>query len=340
MKFDIFNEKKLARLYNLQKEREIDFDQRIPWHLGVDLERPGLPLGNTLDFLNYSCSEEKRALSQLMGLIVAATISELELVATTLKKPCFLEIYNKYPVNPEMLGLGEQFFKEEQKHATAFQKYIDLFATALAVEPKVLKSFLPSAQNSFFIRSLYKLNAKAGGMALWWLVAAVEEESILIYRHINANTGTGDPLYEKLHRCHFEEEVRHKSFACMMIEMVNQISKTPNTLVFKKVDFLMAKTLNIGWTFNQLLKTRKLKSLKNHHPFFFHITNILNKLDHYRPLDLVNILFKDSPYISSALHMSENTHIKYMLDKHKSFNISLPSTNLKVKTTKEATCSV
>lgn len=325
MKFDIFNEKKIERLYRLQIEKEVDFEERIPWNLGVDISKPGLPLSQTLDFLNFSCPEEKLALSQLMGLIVASTISELETVANALKKPCFIDIFNKYPVNPEMMALGEQFFKEEQKHAAAFQRYIDIFAATVDIEPKMMKSFLPSAQNSHFIRGLYHLNAKAGGMALWWLVAAVEEESILIFRHLNAHKGICDPLYEEIHRCHFEEEVRHKSYACMMIELVNQISKKPNTLLLKRIDFLMAETLNISWTFKELLKTRKLKSLKTHHPFFFHISNVLEKMDAYRPLDLVNILFNESPYISSALHMSENSHIQALLTKHKSIRMPLPS---------------
>lgn len=324
VKFDIFNEKKLERLYRLQIDKEIDFDKRIPWDLGVDLSKPGLPLSDSFDFLGFSCPEEKLALSQLMGLIVASTISELEMVANTLKKPCFIDILNKYPVNPEMFALGEQFFKEERKHAEAFQKYVDCFACEVDIEPNILKSFLPSAQNSYFVRGLYGLNAKAGGMALWWLVAAVEEESILIYRHIQENKGECDPLYENIHQCHFEEEIRHKSYACMMIELVNQISKKPNTLLLKKIDFLMAETLNLSWTFKELLKTRKLKTLKDHHPFFYHISNVLEKLENYKPLDLVNILFTESPYISSALHMAENHHVNEMLKKYKSVKMPLP----------------
>lgn len=325
MKFDIFNEKKLERLLNLQLEKEIDFEKRINWNLGIDITKPFLPLFDALDFLNFKCIEEKLALSQLMGLIVAATISELEIVANTLKIPCFDNIFNKYPVNPEMHALGEQFFKEEKKHAKAFQKYIDTFANTVNIEPKTLKEFLPSTQNSKIIRGLYKLNANAGGMALWWLVAAVEEESILIYKHLNSAKGTCDPLYEEIHRCHFEEEVRHKSYACMMIELVNQISKKPNTLLLKRIDFLMAETLNISWTFKELLKARKLKNLKNHHPFFFHISNVLERMDSYRPLDLIEIIFNQSPYISSALHMSENSHIKDLLNRHHSIKIPLPT---------------
>jgi ferritin-like protein len=327
MKYDIFDEQKLARQLHIQKKKSWDFDKDINWSLGVDLSKSLLPLDNKKSIFPNATKEETRVISQLMGLVVASTISQLEEVACKLKGPVWESFLNKHPVNPELYDLGEQFFEEEKKHARTFTRYIDMFATQVNVEPSDLKEFLPSSNNSL-IEKIYKLNSNLGGMAMWWLISAVEEEAIMFYHLLHEVKDGVDPLYYQIHRCHFEEEVRHKSYAQMMLEVHKEFANGPSSKVFKKVDFIIAEVLNMSWTFKQLLKIKKLKKFKNHHEFFNILSRCVEHISEMSYHQLVYTLFTSTPYVSHTLHLSEHSHVKEMLKRYKSFNLPLPAAKL------------
>jgi predicted metal-dependent hydrolase len=300
---DIYDEEKIARMLHVQRAHVIDFSAQIEWSRGVDLNCPLLPLDSNAIAFPEASDEQRLVISQLMGLIVASTIAELEEVACKLKGPCWEKLLRKFPVNPELFELGELFFDDEKKHSMAFNRYIELFANKVNVAPEELKALLPSSQNSFS-QKIYHLNSLAGGMAMWWLIAAVEEESLLIHDLMRPHRSQIDPLYYNIHRCHFEEEIRHKSYAQMMLQVNNEMNCAPQALLFKKLDFMIAEMLNLHWTFNQLFKVRNLKALKGRHEFFEILAGIPKRS-----------LFSTSSYVKSMLQLSEHQQIKLMLER-------------------------
>jgi hypothetical protein len=322
---DIYDEEKIARLLYVQKARGIDFDRDINWSQSIDLSKSLLPLDTNAILFPNANPQQRLVISQLMGLIVAATISELEDVAIQLKIPTWENVLRKYPVNPEIYELGKHFYEDEKKHSLAFKRYIDLFAESVNIDPADLKKFLPKGSKSLTSK-MYKLNSLAGGMAVWWLIAAVEEESILIFDYMKNMKEDVDPLYYQLHKCHHEEEVRHKSYASIMLQINQDFARSPQALLFKKLDFIVAEVLNITWTFNQLLKIKQLKKLSNHHPFFKTLAGLSDILGNKNSLEVINTLFTTAPYISQTMHLSEHKHIKSMLDRFGAIN--LPTSNI------------
>ena len=327
MNFDIYDEQKLARQLEIQKKKSWDIETDINWAQGIDLSKSFLPLNNVNSLFNNASPAQLRVISQMMGLIVASTISQLENVAYRLKVPVWENFLRKHPVNPELLELGEQFFEEEKKHSRAFNQYIDLFANEVNIDPVDLKRFLPKTHNTA-IEKIYTLNSKVGGMAMWWLISAVEEESILFYHLLNEVKGSVDPLYYNLHRCHFEEEVRHRSYAHMMLEVYNEFVNTPSSYVFKKVDFILAEVLNMTWTFSQLLKVKELKKYKNHHEFFNTLSSCMELLEGKSQIDILSALFHSTPYISHTIHLSEHGHIRELLKRYKTSKLPLPGSKI------------
>jgi predicted metal-dependent hydrolase len=321
---DIYNEEKLSRQLEAQRRLCWDMETKIDWSRGVDLSKPLLPLDKGNILFPGASPEQQLVISQLMGLIVAATIAELEQVAIRLKGPTWEAVLDKYPVNPEFYELGQQFFREEAKHAVAFNRYVDLFSRSLGVEPDDLKSFLPQADKSIS-KKLYALNSLAGGMAMWWLIAAVEEESIVIFRYIHAVRERVDPLYYQLHRAHMEEESRHKSYALMMLHLFSEFSGITQQLVFRKVDFVLAECLNLTWTLNQLFKVKGLRRFRNHHPFFKTLESLMDGLGRRGPLDILHQMLTSAPYISSTLHLGEHKHVKELLTRFGALQAPLPS---------------
>jgi hypothetical protein len=321
---DIYDEEKISRLLHVQKARGIDFDHDINWSQSIDISKSLLPLDSNAILFPDANPEQRLVISQLMCLIVAATISELEDVALQLKIPTWEKVLRKYPVNPEIYELGKHFYEDEQKHSRAFKRYIDLFAESVNIDPIDLKCFLPKGEQSLSSK-IYKLNSLAGGMAVWWLIAAVEEESILIFDYMKNMKGDVDPLYYQLHKCHYEEEIRHKSYASIMLKINQDFARTPQALLFKKLDFIIAEILNITWTFNQLFKIKQLKKLSNHHPFFKTLAGLSEILENRSSLEVINTLFTSAPYISQTMHLSEHQHIKSMLDRFGAINLPVSS---------------
>ena len=320
---DIYNEALLSRQLEVQSVNGWNIEKDLNWDQGIDLSKFLLPLDEGSILFPNADKSQKRVISQLMGLIIASTISELEKIAYELKGPSWDRFLRKHPISPEFRKLGEHFYEDEQKHSKAFSRYIDKFALELGVEPNDLKQLLPQS-NQTIQGQIFKLNSMAGGMAIWWLIAAVEEESILFYKYIKEMKSDIDPLYYQLHKLHFEEEIRHKSYAFMMLKAHEEFSSIPNKLFSKKLDFIIAEVMNMTWTFNQLFKVRNLKKFKNHHPFFKTLDSLSDILGERNPLEIINCLFKNAPYISTTLHMGEQQHIKQLLDRFGATSIPLP----------------
>ncbi len=311
---NIYDEEKMARLLYVQKAQGIDFNLDLDWKRSIDLNKLLLPLGDNTSLFPQLSQEQRLVVSQMIGLVVAATISELEDVAYKLKGPTWENVLRKYPINPEIYEMGELFYEDEKKHSEGFKRYIDLFAEKVNVDPLELRQLLPSSQNSLS-EKIYHLNSLAGGMAIWWLIAAVEEESILIFNYMRKCKSEIDPLYYDLHKAHYEEEIRHKSYASIMLQVNSEFAGVPQQLIFKNIDFILAEILNLTWTFNQLYKLKNLSLLKSAHPFFKTLADLRPFLEGRNSMEIIHSFFTSAPYIKDMFQLSEHGHVRQMLER-------------------------
>src|SRR5262249_37618643 len=118
----------------LQRRLAWDLERDIPWELGVDVGRPFLPLDDWGIAFPGASGAQRPALSQFMGLVVNATISEMEDALPKLRQAGWQRLLDEYPANPELRDLGELFFAEEAKHARAFSRYLTEFCHATGVD--------------------------------------------------------------------------------------------------------------------------------------------------------------------------------------------------------------
>ncbi len=319
--YDIYNEERIGRMLHIQQANSVDFENSIPWSTSIDLTKPLLPLDSGSPLFPDTTEAERIAISQIMGLVVAASISQLESVAVSLQGPTWDKVLRKYPVGPEFRALGEHFYEDEAKHSLAFDRYIDLFATQLGLEAAELKAFLPSSDS--MIRKIYALNSRLGGTAIWWLIAALEEESIEIYKRMRNSTEELEPVYLGLHRAHFEEEIRHKSYAVMML----QLHRDQGTRPFGKFDFLLSETLNFLWSFNQLAKLRGIGVLRNRHPFFATIAGLCEKIRGRNTLQVMSALCYRTPYTRGMIQLSQHREVQELLKEFGGYRLPLGSAN-------------
>jgi hypothetical protein len=291
----------LAHQIALQKKHAWDLDEDIPWHLGIDATKFFLPLDDQSIAFPGASAEQQLALSQFMGLVVNATISEMEDALPKLKYSGWQRLLDEYPVGPEIVELGEMFFEEEAKHARAFGKFLDIFCNALNVEREELDSLLPKAYGSNFQRAITQ-NAYHGGHAFWWVVASVEEVSISIYHQIFRHRQHIDPLYFQLHRRHLEEESRHANYAFLMLNLISQKPTDIRTAIHRKVDFIISQLVGAPWVITELYKFFNVKELRHRHPFFEVLASCVPLYEKMSKPELIKRMFLAAPYISWLLN--------------------------------------
>ncbi len=314
----------LGRQISLQRRMAWDLESGIPWKLGVDTGKFLLPLDDANIAFPGASAEQRLALSQFMGLVVNATISEMEDALPKLKSTGWADVLREYPVNPEMTELGELFFDEEAKHARAFGRYLDTFCHATNVDRKDLDGLLPKAFGSYFQKAI-TANALAGGHAFWWVVASVEEVSIGIYEQIYKHRTNIDPLFFELHRRHLEEEARHANYAFLMLNVINKRPPSMRRLLHKKFDFIISQIVGAPWVISELQKFLKVKRLKGVHPFFDVLASCVPLYESLSKRELVNRMFIGAPYVSWLLNPSWRTEHNIMARRHGAFVPPFPA---------------
>ncbi len=295
------NAEALARQIKLQNKLAWDLERDVPWQLGVDHGRMFLPLDEMAIAFPGASAEQRLALSQFMGLVVNATISEMEDALPKLKDCAWARILRDYPANPELEELGEMFFDEEAKHARAFAKYLDTFCNSTGIEKPQLDALLPKAFGSFFQKAI-TANAFAGGHAFWWVVASVEEVSIGIYQQMHKHKDAIDPLYMQLHRRHLEEEARHANYAYLMLGLVQKSSPSFKRMLHKKADFVFAQIVGAPWVVTELYKFFRVKDLADKDPFFAVLKSCIPLFEAMPKRELIRRMFFAAPYVSWLLN--------------------------------------
>lgn len=317
-----FDVETLKRQIDLQKRHGWDLEKAFPWEKGIDLSKAFVPLDSQNIAFPGANQEQRLALSQFIGLMVNETISEMENSLPRLKHHAWERTLKSFPVNPEMEALGELFFEEEDKHAKSFTRYLDMMAHELNVERKDLARLLPKAFGSFFQKSVI-WNAEIGGHAFWWVVAAVEEISIEVFKAIHKNRTEVDPLYYELHKRHAEEEIRHENYAFLMLDLVNQRPTSMRGYFLKKLDVVLSEIVAGPWVLTELTKFFNVKQFKGVHPFFDTLNSCIPLLEAMPKKDLIKSLIFTSPYVSWLAHPGYRKKHRDMLGQHNSLSLTL-----------------
>ncbi len=321
MRTNPLNAAELRQQCRWQRERAFDLEHDIPWGQGIDMSKFFLPLDADAIAFPGATPEQRHVLSQFTGLLINATIAEMEGVIHKLKDAAWNQILRNHPVNPEMQELGELFFEEERKHSVAFARYNEIFCRQLGIAQEDLDRLLPKAFGSFFQKAIIE-DAKKGGDAFWWCVASVEEVSIEIYRMIHKFEKDLDPLYFTVHRKHLEEESRHANYAFLMLELINS---RPRNFFRRRASLMLAQSLSGMWVMSELTKIYEVSALKDRHPFFAVLHSCLPLLKKQSlPRLLWNLLVK-APYISTVLNLNFHKHTKAKARSQKIPHFPLPS---------------
>ncbi len=299
----------------------------INWEDGVDFSKPFVPLDAKNLFFPDINDAERLSLSQYMGLMIAATFSEMELTMQRLRENSWRPFMDKKAANPEMIALGEEFFDEEAKHASVFQRYLDMAAAELNMDPEDLKNILPRV-NPGYVDKIVRQNSNFSGLLVWWIVATVEEESTLIFRQMKKSSDKLDPLYYRLHQKHFEEEARHASYPFLMLELNDTLSPGLMAKALHKTDFIVSQILKIIWMMFELSKTFGITRYRNHHPFFENLSRLIPKLGKHSPISLATDLAIHTPYISTFINPLSHPYTKKAVMKRSLFKLPLPDPTL------------
>lgn len=330
---NLYDEKRLERLIRFQSDRAWDLEKSLPWDLTIDLNKPLVPLDENALFFPGAGKEERLVISQMMGLIIAACICEMEECLLRLRKQCWTDIHHRHPVSPEFIELGELFFEEEKKHSSAFRRYIEKFAETMGIELKTLMDVLPIVQGSLSEKILER-NIKAGGMSFWWLVATVEQEFLSMHYAMEPHHEVLEPLYYDIHLKHFEEEARHASFPYLMLELLNdRTSLGLRDRLHKKGDLLFAQLLLAGWSAHALQKTKLVRDLRGTHPFFDALAAAFPHIEKLPPGRVLWEFFTRAPYVSSLTNPNSHKKIQRFAETTGSLALPFPqlSTNKLVR---------
>jgi hypothetical protein len=297
----------------------LDFD----WQLPIDTNRYFLPIDDDAIAFPGANAEQRVVLSQLLGLVINATISEMEVVANKLKDVAWRQILRDYPVNPEMFDLGEQFFDEEAKHAALFQRFQNKFCDQYGIELEDLQQIMPEAYGSTF-QAAIRRNAQAGGHAFWWVVAMVEEVSVLIFQQMYKHRSKLDPMYFQIQKKHFEEESRHTNYAFLMLELIRKKNAAHGRRFHQKTDLLYSELFSTGWVVSELEKVFNASRLAKKHEFFAKISECLPLMRKLSLPELAKRLFVSAPYISSVINPRYHRLTPLTAQKHEAWMLPFP----------------
>jgi hypothetical protein len=297
---------KLIRASEL--ENGIDFVHGIPWDLGVDLSRELLPVDKDGAFFGTLSEKEKHAASWALGLLASSAIKEHEKILNELRMLAC----------PKMTTEAATFFLEEAVHSQAYQRFLDEAAKKLNLSSPELSSFLPQYKKTSLSGFLYAIEAMLGGNAIWWAVAATEEESIRLFQKLLPNKVNTDTLFFELNRLHFLEESRHSSFSYQMIRHRN------SARILKRWSFAVSRVLQTIWLFQELNAFKKVKNFRNRHPLLEEMTLLSEKIDRMPWHQKLKLIFRENFYTRMMSTPERHPRLRRALEIEKMVILRLP----------------
>ncbi len=162
------------------------------------------------------------------------------------------------------------------------------------------------------------------GMLFWWVVASVEEVSIEIYRPIHKHRTTVDPLFHVLHQRHLEDEARHRNYAFLMLNLIQERQSTLRRYYHRKTDLLLAQTLSSVWVIAELSKVFEVQKFKKEHPYFETLASCLPLMKKLSLVDIFRRFFVSAPYVSVVLNLKHHKHTFKTSEKQQAFRFPFP----------------
>lgn len=315
----------MARQIQTQLKHAWDLEKSFDWSRSIDTQLPLVPLDEQAILFPGAGQEERLAISQAMGLIIAACICEMEESLLRLRHECWDEVHARLPVNPEFRQLGDLFFEEERKHSTAFRRYMEKFAHALGIELQDLERILPRIERTKS-EFLLRRNIRGGGLSFWWIVAIVEQEFLNLHRCIHPFREKLEPFYVEIHRKHFEEEARHASFPYLVLELLAERGgRRPMNFLHVKGDLAFAQVLQTCWAVDSLRKVKNVRDLQHKHPFFGALARVLPLLEGQHPARIIWKLLKSAPYVSSLVNLTSHRIVQRHADRLGALKVPFPA---------------
>jgi hypothetical protein len=297
----LYQEETLARMVALQKRHAWDLEASIDWKRRIDLARPLVPLDDDAILFPGASQEERLAISQMMGLLIATCIHEMEECLIRLRRECWDAPRERTPISPEFKELGELFFEEELKHSAAFRRYTERYAEECGLEPADLESILPKIRGSK-AEQVLRLHLRSGGQSFWWIVALVEQEFLQLYHSFRPFRDQLEPLYFEIHERHFEEEARHVSFPYLMIELARARQSGPIAMLHSRSDFAFAQIVQSLWAMMSLRRLKEVRRIAHRHPILRALAEALPKLESLPSHRALWKVFTSAPYVSSLVN--------------------------------------
>lgn len=318
----VFNEEAVLKQLNLQKSLAWDIDKDILWG-PIDLTKFLVPLDDEALFFPEATYEQRLAISQMMGLVMASAICEMEDSLMRLRPKCWEELIQEHPVNPEFKALGDQFFLEEEKHAASFRRFILRFCQDMGLDPDELRSVLPLVEQTKTEWFLEK-HLSSGGAAFWWIIAEVEQEFLYLYHSMRPFAKQLEPLHFQIHKRHFEEEVRHLSFPHLFLKLISERQEGGIMAALRKTDLVFAQGLKVTWTAATLKRLMKIEEKKNQHEFYRTLASVLPMMKQQNLLELSWKLLVKTPYISSFMNHRYHNKFSHIIEELGVWSLPFP----------------
>lgn len=324
MAFNLYQEDKLARLLQRQIDKAWDIEDVIPMTTQIDLNKYFTALDRDALLFPGSSAEQRLVISQMMGLIICASTYEMEECLMRLHESCWVNIYKKFPVNPEFKALGEQFFEEEKKHSQTFRRFVTLFCQQSGIDEEDLKMLLPTIKDTRS-EKLLKLNMDLNGQCFWWIVASVEQQFLSVFNDLRPHKKVLDPCYYRIHEKHFEEEALHSPFPHLMLELLSE--RVPGFLskFSRKFDLAISQVLQGGWVLSSLNRVNQVKKLSHRHPFFEVLNSCLTYSDKIPLPQLLWKMFVRAPYVSNLVNPRSSKYLVRFAEKQGAWVLPFPS---------------
>jgi hypothetical protein len=323
----ILNVEEPERIHNLvglMRRKAWDLDGDFAWDAPIDVGKPLLPLAQIDHMFPGLDDDERLALSQILGLIVAQIFSDAEQFLNTARDtlwPDFERLFAKHPV---LLDLGTQFFDEERKHAEMFRRYITRWLEARGLEPARFFERQPRFSESWQHRVILR-NAARGGLSFWWIVLLAEEESPLIYKYLEEAPDDIEPLYLRIHRKHFEEEARHATFAYTAMAYLADHMGGMERAIHRRGDVILSQLMQ--WSFMLQAFARERRELRTtpEHPWLDTVTQAMRRVQRLPLGHLFRVFFREPTLVGPFFNFRFHENMVEMARTRRLWSFPLPA---------------
>lgn len=320
---DVNDPPRFESLVERMKRRAWDVDADFDWGAPIDLDRPLVPTAEVARMFPGLDPEQEVVLSQAIGLGIAGVFSDAEEFLDATRRELRPDFERLFAARPHLLALGEQFFDEERKHAETFRRYLDKWFVARGLDPGEFRrrklSFLGSPQQAAIHR-----NARAGGLAFWWLVLIAEEESPLIYKVLDEAPDEIEPLYLRIHRKHFEEEARHATFAYTAMALLADEMSAARRAWHRRTDVMLCQALQWSFFAQAMVHQRSLLADGPDLPWTRTLRSAMARIETLPKSHLFRVLFREPTLLSPFLNYRFHANMVEMSESRRLWTLPLP----------------